>query len=109
MQEGERSNEIEELEEMVKKKFKQSKTDVKAMEKRIENIEKLLQTIVDINTTPRNEQTPDEDADDEDFGDVAWLYPIKLLAWGFKKYFIIPSMTVIFSSHVRVKNKKIKI
>ena len=69
MQEGERSNEIEELEEMVKKKFKQTKTDVKAMEKRMENIEKLLQTIVDINTTPRNEQAPDEDADDEDFGD----------------------------------------
>ena len=70
MQEGERSNEIEELEELVKKKFKQSKTDIKAMEKRMENIEKLLQTIVDINTTPRNEQAPDEDTDDEDFGDV---------------------------------------
>ena len=54
---------------MVKKKFKQTKTDVKAMGKRMENIEKLLQTIVDINTTPRNEQAPDEDADDEDFGD----------------------------------------
>ena len=59
MQEGERSNEIEELEEMVKKNFKQTKIDVKAMEKRMENIEKLLQTIVDINTTPRNEQAPD--------------------------------------------------
>ena len=59
---------------MVKKKFKQTKTDVKAMEKRMENIEKLLQTIVDINTTPRNEQAPDEDADDEDFGDFTWLY-----------------------------------
>ena len=69
MQEGERSNEIEELEEMVKKKFKQTKTDVKAMEKRMENIEKLLRNIVDINTTPRNEQAPDEDADDEDLGD----------------------------------------
>ena len=72
LQEGERSNEIEELEEMVKKKFKQSKNDVKAMEKRMDNIEKLLQTIVNANTTPRNEQAPDEDADDEDFGDMAW-------------------------------------
>ena len=32
----------------------------------MENIEKLLQTLVDANTTPRNEQVPGEDADDED-------------------------------------------
>ena len=67
------------------------------MEKRMENIEKLLQTLVDANTTPRNEQVPGEDVDDEDWFRInlvfLWIATVKKgqrndIIWLFIEHFL---------------------
>ncbi len=72
MQEGERSSEIEELEETVRKKFKQTKISIQNIEKRMDNIEYLLKRIAGSDSTPV-EEMQHEDVDNAIFEELQLL------------------------------------